>query len=1758
MPKKNTEEEYYSEETTNKEDNDDQNVKPFPIRKIVVALLILLVLVIGIILFLNLQKQKEDNKLFGPNGEEINSNITISKNGELIDSFKTDGNNLEFKSNPSERITGKIKTNIKNNGKLTTKIVIKRPDGTTISVKTDPNEVYIDEDGELNFSINPLEDLGLEGYFDENTQTYVFDEEENVELELEFVITDEETGETTIIEIPTSFTFVQFIDNGCIALSRTYVRETTHYGMLELNAKLRVLCEVEGDLVSNIEWKEERKGNAEVIIGNYKEALLLAPFDKTAMSVPMQGEYDIKINFVPFEENAGEKATFAVNFGLGTNKAKIDFDLMLDNLEQCVKIIPESLKIGSNEDSTRMTIDVSSCHSSTVEISMCSNDPDCSGGSEGGIGLSQAAFSLSPLGNSSKTIAVSRNEISGAYGIPIHARVSGTEKVFIDEKVVIVEPTPEENITPDKFVISLLGGAKDSVRITNKTLAEDVDIEASICAVYKSSLGIKGDTSLGASVTSYAGLGTTWWRDLATNPDRYSGSGKYQAALINTLAQMDNMRATTQAASKGKNMVIKQAYLAGANAQDSMTDAVEDATSTTEDIQELIDALDQINQLADTDMGSQILAMVTSTASLTANSSVLCGRLSAQETTLSTAAASCYQVAEISSLPQGASTTAAALQCGSLGKQILDATNTINQLYSMYQQIDALSNENESVNAENSKENMETAIEQTKEAQELFGKSLGNLNLALGAASVDSFDSASKDDAKAARYLTLAKQQATQALQKATTAKATFATAADELTTLPADEATKTDLIISCIQLLLSIINAFATLTGASAEVLSSTLEVQTAMPGLIAAANAGVADKNPGCVSAVTSLTSLNSALSSTILQLKVQSSSVLEIVTLSNSVYQAFSAYRQMTADYAAPLTSTLAAQQTAITSINEAVTYLTALDDILPDAIKAAEWLALQEKDSSDAASYLMTNIYATDGNYNRTRMVGVIGSAISGGFVNGAYEGGVYTTADTFGTASSSPVRDSSNVDTSNAGGANTAKVENNNKKIFLADETESDNSTYDVSNLKEDCANKVKLKLPDYIINLLADGKQISVSNPGVTSVWDFSDSQVFDVFEKQEVGMVFVNSGLKKNGYGIVEINVIKHKHDQPTVTNSEFGPFNIPDSGAEPITVKYHFKFNAEPRKGNNYVAFRGNDCTNGLARGKMGNEALPKVIMSWDWNSVKSVGSFSGSSKPYRTMTSATIGSGGSEEPYIDATQLTILLSKKLGALSNFLDSVSASCPPNPAKEILEKVIPKITDPLTGVPTTGEDPNAITGTDCYIPLTTRTYDGKPALYYYVEDKPITEWEEWFSDVERLNNAEELNNLLEFNVNLIRDGYGTDFQYDFYTSFSRTILKAGPSFLDPEMGAKKYLQDSDNAYFSSQANFLKKNQKWAIPDAGMYKVKMVVDFDNGIAKIFNGGAPSAKIIFDLYSLEPVNNNYSPLYYTPVDGFVGLNASSNRRGYGSTANTELVISKLDGAVLDPTQKEALVKITSSKINNFFILNALPSMRGKVLDYTYNYNPITKMDDNSKMILSPTVATPMIFELRGNAGEETLFLYNIKRDNSDITSNIDNAFVLSGSKECSDLAGNPITGFYTRAPDSKSVKTYGVALPMADVTGKTYLKTVAYSPVEYSYSITKPLNGQIFTSNDLVGINNLVSLEGISGMAYNDKKSNQVADSLYNALKGVEQKSLCVSSLGSREVFWWPEDSLFDKESMSEIALSTVEANEKAICDKKIS
>jgi len=1703
------EDRYYSDNT--EEETSTPPEQALPIKKIVAGLLILFAIFIILILAVNLLSQTNNPLFFLNEGKSFKQTVTVSKDSQMIESFSSDGNALELKGNPLDQIRGKITSPSLSGGKKSGKITITSKGGR-ITILNSGEGFFIDENGNLTFTIDPSDLLDLDEYYDENTGEYVFPPDFDYETTFEFVIVDEETGEETVIVAPVNFIFSNQNSTSCISLNRSFINESTHYGSLPVSVSLNVVCEAYSDLTSFVNWESERMGNVEVILGNYNYASVLTDYNKFLLSVPTTGNYPFRIIFTPFKEAVGKKAFFSVNFLLNGINSKIDFEVPIDNLEQCVQITSDNLLLSKDSESISFKVDVSSCYSEKITVSLCDNDLSCAGGTEGGINLSQYSFVLSPKGNSSKLINIKKDSIAGAYGIPVYARITGASKVLVDEKTVIVEPFNGETIYPEKYILSMLGTGKDSVLVRNNDLAEDVEVKTSICNVYKSSMGIKA----GASSSSYniqSLFGESWWRALASDREKYSGSGKYQAALFSLIGTLEKKRIETQNESYAKNVSIKQSYLMSADLLNKVTLAIEDTDGMLTFLKNVDDKIKNANDYAETDMASQIVSLTTGATTIFTSATFLSADVTAASTAVDAAAATGLACPA----SEAGTTTAVASMKKAMAasSSILGYSSTVLGLatstYGIYTGMNDMTKNVEEINSASALSNTKKAIEKLNAAKEEAKITLAFAELMMISASIDTFYSISKDDLTAKDYAEDVLVHAQNVFDLLTEAQEYLTTAMDDITIGLPDTQSNTAAIISIVASVASLVTQIPAMEANASEVISEIDIASTAMISAVGLASAACdvpATSTVCCPFLAPGATAKGKLVATNLTGLSTLAS-VTSYASLLNTVYSLVRTYQGYTDNYVEDYAKASTKMSDLIPKINTAKLAAKDLVEFLPTTISAASWLGEQSKKTSGVADYTSEE-YGEDGTYNKKRLNGIIGTVLANAFVNGAYQGGVYSKESTF----------------SNGLGFSSKEVFDENKtKISFADE----------SDWKEDCANMVALTLPDYKINLLTDAQRPVLSAQGIVALWDFSDPKVYGVYEQQTVDLTFVSSGLKKNIYGIVEFPLVKHIHTNPTETAENFGPFDVPDT-AETLSYKYHMKFNTIPQKSNNYVKPVGdNSCSVGILRGETGNtKSLPRVVLSWDWNSViPATGLEMRNNSNYtRKINSAVIGTGSNQEPFIDSSQLSILISKKLGSLESYLEIVQSNCPVNPVGEILSEIAPDINE-LNQLNTYTSQDDVVQ--KCYLPLSTKEYDGKPAFYYYL---PATLNNSLDSDsfnspndIEKISTRDEFLNLVDFNAYLIRDGYGIDFQSDFVVSYSSKVFATAYSFLNNQTGLKNYFFNSDRFFFSSRANSMTSKREWVLPDAGKYRIRAVIDFDK-TPNLFVASSPSAKIIISIELIEPVNNDYSPLYYTPIDGFTGLTSNNNRIGYGSSlvGGYDLDVVKSQGALISTMQKNSLVKLNFVKSSDFFLLNALPSMRSKIFDYSLS----PTLDDSSSIIFSPTLATPLLFEIKETQGIRTMLNYSILRDTTKLSSPINSLFILSKLNGCYDYTGKSESSFLNNGPDYGNEKVFGLLLPVSEKDGVNFVKTVAYAPIQDNYYIEKPASGVIYSPSSLGSTSSNILLSGVLGMKSNYSQANDTVDSLGKIMDGVETGSICVASLGTREVFFWPEEEMFEE------------------------
>lgn len=1635
-------------------DEGDFNENSFVKKKyLIIGFLLLAMIIFLAILFLNAESSPLTNFDLNSNGKDIGFSGTISVDGSIIDSFGKDGNKISIISNGEDNFRINIGTSgigkiTVDGGKITSisggQVRITSLGGQVISLNSDA--FIVDENGNIELIIDPKLDLGID------SSLIDFFSGDSLDFELQITFFDEDTGKEYTVLIPAEIFFSEFMGTGCIQLNREFISGTTKNGQAEINLRIRITCDSYDDLYSFVEWAGDSKGNVEIHFDRTYPTNLIS-FPLAVKSSPVPGEYNAKIIYTPHILDRGKKADFKVNFEIENSNKELVFQMVNENLEQCVIVTTIKDAINNYNDNASIRIDTTKC-TNPIEISICHNDYGCSGGIEGEILPSSQIFTLN---KSTRTINFSRGDIPGVYGVTIFARAPGTNFRLIDEKEILVLPV-DETIFPKKFVVSLLGdNSREVVEIKNTNLTKDVRVDSSICNLYESSFGIDagGLPLFGEFVNE-----KEWLNYLVNNKESYSGEGFYQKALMSSMPAISNARNKAYTISANENEKIKNAYLAGQEFDNIETKMRETSDELFSDLTKLDAELQNLNKNAEINLTSQMASLVTSMTSLYSDITSLSTNATATASTVQTqaasASASCPQCS-VSVQSAASQMNAVASQTSTLQADTLQLLNTANDIYSIYQQIEALSNDTETIDSKNALKNSMEVNDDLVETEEKMFLVLDYLDKALASAAINSFETASRENEDAKYYLELALLEMRDIEMLTESILDSQLNANDDLTIMGEDVDEKRELIIASSQLLLDLINQTGLIQSRTQAirssldpVLGSLATASTTASGVCgcAATQIGkIAGCTEGCCAAVgqiaiatSAVSSLNGHAGSSIIRISQQ-------VATMNALYNSYQLYEALSNDFGTNYNSLFKNFEELTNDLYDfELLVLNSLID-LDEAVIAADNLSNLQREMSDASTYLNNlNLQQEYHNYDRERLVGLVSTLVQNGFINGAYAGGVYTTRDV------GPVLFSD-------------KNNNLENKIISFD-----------SLLKEDCENRVELTLPAYKTNLINDAKRVEVEGADVATSWLFNNSKINGVYESQIVDLLFVNNNLKKNSYALVTIPFNENDYSENVVVNQKFAPFNLPSVQVKEKEYKFRMKFNAKERTG---TTPQYNDvCENSLMLGSTGEEALPRIILDWDWDG---------------------ININEVNDNYLDATQLSILVSKKLSKINSELTNKNINCPNNPVKIILSKIVPL------------EFNLNIYSEDCFLPLSTKKLDEKPALYYYFEK-------------DSQNN--DLMKLMDFNVNLIRDGYGREFQHDFVTYYTRQILEADPDFLDSDFGMSRYFRNSNIFYFTSKSINLESKNDFILNDTGLYNVKLLIDFDETPLISFGKTNAKIKVVFDL--IEPINENFSPFYYLPINGRVGATIDNDRRFYGASVlgNRSFEISSNNSVNLVQNQIDSLVKVDYELRNDFFELNSLKSNKLKLLEINYK-------DNKFKIINSPIVVTPLLFEIKGNLNQNASFRYNVLSNERKLDGRTHNLFLFNSIDGCKDFYGQEMN-YLKSAPDFLVGTDYLIGYENVETKGKVFAHTVAHAPVQGMFSIEHFQSedaGQIISPNS--GFNQIIPIEGIKGMNYNSLETNDTISDLKDLFNVVKEGTVCVSRLGEKEIYYWSEKELYE-------------------------
>ncbi|MFH1391085.1 MAG: carboxypeptidase-like regulatory domain-containing protein [Candidatus Diapherotrites archaeon] len=674
--------------------------------------------------------------------------------------------------------------------------------------------------------------------------------------------------------------------------------------------------------------------------------------------------------------------------------------------------------------------------------------------------------------------------------------------------------------------------------------------------------------------------------------------------------------------------------------------------------------------------------------------------------------------------------------------------------------------------------------------------------------------------------------------------------------------------------------------------------------------------------------------------------------------------------------------------------------------------------------------------------------------------------------------------------------------------------------------KEDvCLQRRIADLPDYVINVLDDLRGIDSETRKFGYQLDKSSAQVIGEYDLQKVGMVVTNRNEEnpKPVFDTATFNATQHLHADPTEIEkgtSNFGPFNVPDSETQQIAQKIHMKFKTqEAVETIPDLSFDTLSCVSGSKIGRTGTGALPKVSLNWSFSS--------------NGITRDACLEENPDAIYCDATQFSIMLSKRMHSLKEFFDANPAlECPHNPYADTLDNM-----SELLEISSQDFLPE-----ECYIPTTEGMLEGRPAIMQYLDSMVINSTQE-------IKSSAEFEKTIHFNALLMRDAFSDDFQKDFAKHYSDERFFDTPDWFyglaldsDGESYGLAKLYEEGRINFTNR--FFESN---ALSSAGLYDIILSIRSDSDSYNFFNSdGSPNVWIDVEFQLLQEPNPN-SAFYSMPFDGLVGLQGNSfSRNGYGISFDNETTANLITinndpqpAKTYSDAGSNPVVFASSSFENSFYALNTSASERGNLLQ-------LEKVSSTGAYLkFSPSKATPLLLKISADevSDDDLSAFYLVTARDVPIDTGATMTF-WEGAGACLDPSGVIITETFDQKPDRAAASTdpvvnwqsaYAVDFGEVIYTGDVYLRTIIYTdPLSISsIKAEHPANKMDFLTPDAIGQE--VQLGGVGGIPYNSVSGGSTGNinSVEDVFELVETEMVCVVDSGRKANFFWNPKAIYE-------------------------
>jgi len=407
----------------------------------------------------------------------------------------------------------------------------------------------------------------------------------------------------------------------------------------------------------------------------------------------------------------------------------------------------------------------------------------------------------------------------------------------------------------------------------------------------------------------------------------------------------------------------------------------------------------------------------------------------------------------------------------------------------------------------------------------------------------------------------------------------------------------------------------------------------------------------------------------------------------------------------------------------------------------------------------------------------------------------------------------------------------------------------------------------------------------------------------------------------------------------------------------------------------------------------------------------------------------------------------------------------------------------------------------------------------------------------------------EEVQKIVNFNAYLIKDAYTNDFRADFDEFCKNKSFFDCPNYYLEDNGLNRFFADNE------RFNFDYSMAPHAPIDAGKYAVTLNIVFDNGNWNFFENEVANATINIEMIELSmPEPNN--PFYYLPFDGLVGIDSPNGRQGYGvnfrqTTEDTIKINNTLDQTVVS-TNIVGSTPVFNAWIDagfndEFAVLNQ--ANRGILLD-------VQSGTESTKMVLSPSYATPIMMEVEYAQGSDAFGFYSVEIDNSPQTA-FSRMVPWSGvGVTCRDFQDNAITEAWQDTWDmhggvsgnlscaiGTDITDYGVEWCNPKRIGSTYLQSVVFTPQNKNSLMKRTAYSDDMTLYNAGDSGGQIALNGVPGMPNNSYGTSGIT-SVEDVFDLVRENKVCLVGQGNRisnKFFWNPKVILEELSSTRSLA-----------------